>query len=111
MTRNTLEKQERFLQQNVADFLAAMKRSAEHLKGYRHTTALGMTDEQLAALKIPATLILHHGSMTDDLHPITNTRAATTLIQNSEFRIAPHLPDVLDAVLPFVKKHTPALKK
>ncbi len=69
-----------------------------------------MKDEQLAALKIPATLILHHGSMTDDIHPITNTRAATTLIQNSSFKVAPHLPDVLQALLPFVKQHTPPRK-
>jgi len=110
MARNTPEKQALFLQQDVDDFRAAMKRSGDHLRTYRNTTALGMTDEQLAELKVPATLILHHGSMSDDLHPITNTRAATTLIQNSRFEIAPHLPQILDALLPFVKEHTPASK-
>jgi hypothetical protein len=69
-----------------------------------------MSDEDLAALEIPATLILHHGSYSDYLHPITNTRAATTLIPNSSFKIAPHLPEVLDALLPFVMEHKPKLE-
>ena len=110
LQRNTSEKQQRFLRQDVADFRAAMKRSGDHVRGYRHTTALGMSDEQLAELNVPATLILHHGSLTDDLHPLTNTRAATTLIQNSSFKVAPHLPEILESMLPFVAAHTPALK-
>ena len=70
-----------------------------------------MDDKDLAALKIPATLIIHHGSYIDNLHPITNTRAATTLIPNSSFTFAPYLLDILDALLPFVKMHTPMLKQ
>jgi pimeloyl-ACP methyl ester carboxylesterase len=110
LARNTAEKQQRFYAASIDDFLAAMKTSAEHLRASWHQTALGMKDEELAAFNIPATLILHHGSYTDFLHPLTNTRAATTLIQNSTFKIAPHLPDVLDALVPFVKKHRPASK-
>ncbi len=111
LARNTPEKQERFFNADIADFLAAMKTSGEHLQATRHQTALGINDEELAALKIPATLILHHTAYTDYLHPVTNTRAATTLIPNSSFKFAPHLPDVLEAVLPFVRKYTPKLKK
>ena len=87
MARNTPDRQEGFMQQNVADFLAAMKRSGEHLQSFRHKTALGMTDEQLVGLKVPATLILHHGDETDELHPTPNSRAATTLLRNSTFEI------------------------
>ena len=93
------------------DFLAAMKTSGEHLQATRDQSALGMNDEDLAALEIPATLILHHGSYRDYLHPITNTRAATTLIPNSSFKVAPYLPDVLDALLPLVREHTPKQKE
>ena len=110
MARNTPDRQEGFMQQNVADFLAAMKRSGEHLQSFRHMTALGMTDEQLVGLKVPATLILHHGDETDELHPIPNSRAATTLLRNSTFEIAPSLQPLLDFLLPFVKKHTPVLR-
>ena len=110
LARNTPAKRQLFMNADFSAFMSAMKGSAEHLRASRHQTALGMKDEQLAALKIPATLILHHGSMTDDIHPITNTRAATTLIQNSSFKVAPHLPDVLQALLPFVKQHTPPRK-
>ena len=111
LARNTPEKRERFYNANIEDFLAAMKTSGEHLQATRYQTALGMKDEDLAALAIPATLILHHGSYTDYLHPITNTRAATTLIPNSSFTVAPYLPEVLDALLPFVKHYTPRLKE
>ena len=97
------------MQQNAADFLAAMKRSGEHLLSFRHMTALGKTDEQLAGLKVPATLLLHHGDESDELHPIPNSRAATTLLRNSTFKIAPSLEPLLDLLLPFVKKHTPVL--
>jgi hypothetical protein len=97
------------MQQDVADFLAAMKRSGEHLQSYRHKTALGMTDEQLAALTVTATLLLHHGDETDELHPIPNSRAATTLLQNSTFEIAPTLEPILELLVPFVRTHTPAL--
>ena len=83
-----------------------MKASGEHLQATRYQTALGMTDEDLATLKIPATLILHHDQYSDNLHPITNTLAATTLIENSSFRFAPHLPEILEAMLPFIKEHT-----
>ena len=111
LARNTPEKRARFYDANIEDFLAAMKTSGEHLQSTRYQTALGMDDEDLAALEIPATLILHHGSYSDYLHPITNTRAATTLIPNSSFKVAPYLPEVLDAMLPFVKGHTPRLKE
>ncbi len=107
--RNGPEQRERFFGGDVAEFLAAMQRSGEHLRSFRHTTALGMTDEQLAALRIPATLILHHGDETDELHPIPNSRAATTLIENSRFEIAPTLEPVLERILPFIRDHTPAL--
>lgn len=109
MDRNSEERRQKFLQQDVADFLAAMKRSGEHLKSYVHKTALGMTDEQLAGLKVPAVLILHHGDESDMLHPIPNSRAATTLLTNSSFRIAPTLGPILDELLPFVREHAPAL--
>ena len=107
MARNTPGRQEGLMRQNVADFLAAMKRSGEHLQSFRYETALGMTDEQLTRLKVPATLILHHGDETDELHPIPNSRAATTLLRNSTFEIAPSLQPLLDLLLPFVKKHAP----
>lgn len=111
LERNTAERQERFLQQDVAYFLGAMKRSGEHLQSYKHTTALGMTDEQLVTLEVPATMILHHGDETDMLHPIPNSRAATTLLRNSSFHIADSLQPLLELLLPFVRKHTPALEK
>ncbi len=111
LARNTPEKRERFSNANIDDFLAAMKTSGEHLQSTRYQTALGMKDEELAALKVPATLILHHDQYSDNLHPITNTRSATTLIENSSFKFAPHLPDILEAILPFVKKHTPKLNQ
>lgn len=107
MARNSPGRQEGLMRQNVADFLAAMKRSGEHLQSFRYETALGMTDEQLTGLKVPATLILHHGDETDELHPIPNSRAATTLLRNSTFEIAPSLQPLLDLLLPFVKKHAP----
>lgn len=107
--RNTPERRDELMQQDVADFLAAMKRSGEHLQSYRHKTALGMTDEQLAALTVTATLLLHHGDETDELHPIPNSRAATTLLQNSTFEIAPTLEPILELLVPFVRTHTPAL--
>jgi len=110
LARNTPEKRERFFNADIEDFLAAMKTSGEHLQATRYQTALGMQDEELAALNVPATLILHHDQYSDNLHPITNSRAATTLIANSSFRFAPHLPEILEAMLPFVQKHTPKLK-
>lgn len=110
MERNTPELQAAFLEQNVEDFLAAMKRTGEHLASYHAKTTLGMTDEQLAALKVPATLILHHGAERDFLHPIVHSRAATTLFQNSTFEIAETLEPVLEVLLPFVKKYTPAME-
>jgi len=110
MERNTEERQATFRAQDVGDFLAAMKRAGVHLQSYRHKTALGMTDEQLAALKVPATLILHHGDERDELHPIPNSRAATTLIPNATFEIAPYLDSILERLLPFVHEHTPPLR-
>jgi len=111
LARNTPEKQQRFFDANIKDFLAAMKASGEHLQATRFQTALGMRDDDLTALKVPATLILHHDQYSDNLHPVTNTRAATTLIENSSFKFAPHLPEILEALLPFVNEHTPKLKK
>lgn len=72
-------------------------------------TTLGMTNGQLAALEVPATLILHHGAERDFLHPIVNSRAATTLLRNSKFEIAPTLEPILEVLLPFVKQHTPVM--
>ena len=108
--RNGPEGREELMKQDVSEFLAAMKRAGEHLQSFSQKTTLGMTDEQLAALTVPATLILHHGQEIDYLHPIVNSRAATTLIQNSTFEIAPTLEPILDLLLPFVRKHTPPLK-
>lgn len=110
LARNTTEKRERFFNADIDDFLAAMKTSGEHLQETRYQTALGMKDEDLAALDVRATLILHHDQYSDNLHPVTNSRAATTLISNSSLEFAPHLPEILEAILPFVKKHTPELK-
>jgi len=110
LARNTPEKQKRFFNADINEFLAAMKTSGEHLQATRFQTALGMQDEDLAAIKVPATLILHHDQYSDNLHPVTNTRAATTLIENASFKFAPHLPEILEALLPFVKEHTPILK-
>ena len=110
LARNTPEKRKGFFDADIADFLAAMKTSGEHLQATRYQTALGMRDDEFAALKVPATLILHHTAYSDYLHPVTNTRAATTLLTNSSFKFAPHLPEILEAILPFVKKHTPKMK-
>ena len=109
LARNTSEKENDF-SADIKDFLAAMEASGSHLQETRYQTALGMDDKELAALDVPATLILHHDQYSDNLHPITNSRAATTLISNSSMRFAPHLPEILDALIPFVRKHTPRLK-
>lgn len=110
LARNTSEHQERLFNSDIGAFLAAMKASGEHLQATRYQTALGMKDDELTAINVPATLILHHGQYTDNLHPLTNTRAATTLLANSSFKIAPLLPDILEALLSFVREHTPKLK-
>lgn len=107
--RNGVEGRDELLRQDVSEFLAAMRRAGEHLQSYRQKTTLGATDEQLAALTVPATLILHHNQEIDYLHPIVHSRAATTLIQNSTFEFAPYLPEILDLLLPFVREHTPPL--
>lgn len=107
--RNGPDGREELLQQDVSEFLAAMKRAGEHLQSYSQKTMLGATDEQLAALTVPATLILHHGQEIDYLHPIPNSRAATTLLQNSTFEFASTLQPILDLLLPFVREHTPPL--
>lgn len=107
--RNGAAGREELMQQDVSEFLAAMKRTGEHLRSFGQKTTLGMSDEQLAALTVPATLILHHGQEIDYLHPIAHSRAATTLLQNSRFEFAPTLQPVLDMLLPFVREHTPAL--
>jgi pimeloyl-ACP methyl ester carboxylesterase len=110
LLRNTSEKRDRFFNADIDDFLAAMAASGDHLQHTRYQTALGMDDQALAALDIPATLILHHDQYSDNLHPVTNSRAATTLITNSSMKFAPHLPEILDELIPFVKKNTPRLK-
>ena len=107
LERNTPERQQRFFNATIDDFLAAMKTSGDHLRASMNQTALGMTDKELAELQIPATLLLHHTAYTDYLHPVTNTRASTTLIHNSSFKFAPNLPEILDALLPFVNQHAP----
>ena len=106
--RNGAEGRDELMRHDVGEFLAAMKRAGEHLRSYGQKTTLGATDEQLAALTVPATLILHHGQEVDYLHPIAHSRAATTLIQNSRLEFAPYLQDILDQLLPFVREHTPA---
>ena len=111
LARNTQERRARFFRANVSDFLAAMKTSGEHLQATRFQTALGMPDEDLAAIDIPATLLLHHDQYSDNLHPITNSRAATTLIANSTFAFARELPQILEELVPFVKAHTPKLNQ
>jgi pimeloyl-ACP methyl ester carboxylesterase len=50
LERNTPDLHAAFMEQDVDDFLAAMKRTGEHLQSFRSKTTLGMTDEQLAAL-------------------------------------------------------------
>lgn len=107
LERNTPERGQTLLRQDVDDFMAAMKRAGEHLRSFRYQTTLGMTDQQLADLEVPATLILHHGDETDELHPIPNGRAATTLLKNSTFEIAPTLGPILELLVPFVRAHTP----
>lgn len=107
--RNGLAGHEELMRHDVSEFLAAMKRSGEHLQSFGQKTTLGMTDEQLAALTVPATLILHHGQEVDYLHPIAHSRAATTLLQNSTLEFAPTLEPILELMLPFVRRHTPAL--
>ncbi len=108
--RNGPEGRAELMQQDVSEFLAAMKRAGQHLQSYGQKTTLGATDEQLAALTVPATLILHHGQEIDYLHPIAHSRAATTLLQNSTLEFAPTLQPILDLLLPFVREHTPHLK-
>ena len=109
LDRNTPERRARFFAANVSDFLAAMRTSGEHLQVTRFQTALGMPDEALATIRVPATLLLHHDQYSDNLHPITNSRAATTLIDNSTFALGRELPQILEAMVPFVKAHTPPL--
>ena len=111
LARNTPENRERFFSADIADFLAAMKTTGEHLQATRYQTMLGFQDDEVAAIDVPAVLILHHSQYTDNLHPVTNTRAATTLLANSSFEFAPLLPEILEALLPFVREHTPKLKK
>ena len=110
LSRNTSEKRDQFFTTDINDFLAAMEASGSHLQKTRYQTALGMDDNELAELNVPATLILHHDQYSDNLHPVTNSRAATTLISNSSMKFAPHLPDILEALIPFVLKHTPKLQ-
>ncbi len=108
--RNGADGREQLMGHDIAEFLAAMKRTGEHLQSYGQKTTLGATDEQLAALTVAATLILHHGQEIDYLHPIAHSRAATTLLQNSRLEFAPTLQPILDSLLPFVREHTPALR-
>jgi pimeloyl-ACP methyl ester carboxylesterase len=108
MERNSAELQKIFMDQDIDDFLGTMKMTGEYLASFHAKTTLGMTDEQLMALNVPATLILHHGQEIDFLHPKVNARSATTLIQNSTFEIAPSLQAIVDEVLPFVRQYTSA---
>ena len=109
MERNSSELQKIFMEQNIDDFLGTMKMTGEYLASFHAKTTLGMTDEQLMSLEVPATLILHHGQEIDFLHPKVNSRAATTLIQNSTFKIAPSLQAIVDEILPFVREYTAEL--
>ncbi len=108
--RNGADGREQLMGHDIAEFLAAMKRTGEHLQSYGQKTTLGATDEQLAALTVAATLILHHGQEIDYLHPIAHSSAATPLLQNSRLEFAPTLQPILDSLLPFVREHTPALR-
>lgn len=105
--RNGAKGREDLMRQEVSEFIAAMKLAGEHLQSFGQKTTLGMTDEQLAALTVPATLILHHGQEVDYLHPIAHSRAATTLLQNSTLEFAPTLQPILELTLPFIREHTP----
>ena len=109
MERNSSELQKIFMEQNIDDFLGTMKMTGEYLASFHAKTTLGMTDEQLMSLEVPATLILHHGQEIDFLHPKVNSRAATTLIQNSMFKIAPSLQSIVNEILPFVREYTAEL--
>ena len=111
LARNTDEFRERFFNSNFDEFRSAMKASGNHLRDTGDQGALGVYDNELAQLKTPATLILHHGSYIDYLHPITNSRAATTLISNSSLEFAPYLPEIINVLVPFVKTHTPSLSQ
>lgn len=108
--RNGSAGRDELMRQDLSEFVAAMQRAGDHLRSYGQKTTLGATDEQLASLTVPATLILHHSQEVDYLHPIVHSRAATTLIQNSTLEFAPHLRDILDLLLPFVREHTPPLR-
>ena len=109
LARNSEEKRSLFFNSSIENYRSAMKTSGLHLRETGDQVALGIYDNELAKLRIPSTLILHHGSYIDYLHPITNTRAAVTLIENSSFEFAPYLLDILDKLIPFVKKHSPTL--
>ena len=109
LARNKPERRARFFNAKVSDFLAAMQTSGEHLQATRFQTALGMPDEDLAAISVPATLLLHHDQYSDNLHPVTNSRAATTLIANSTFAFGRELPQILEVLVPFVKANTAPL--
>ena len=109
LERNSPERRARFFNADVSEFLAAMRISGEHLQATRFQTALGMPDEELAAIRVPAALLLHHDQYSDNLHPITNSRAATTLLKNSTFAFGREFPQILEALVPFVKAHTPSL--
>ena len=110
MERNSAGLQKIFMEQNIDDFRATMKMTGEYLASFHAKTTLGMTDEQLMSLEVPATLILHHGQEIDFLHPKVNARAATTLIQNSTFKITPSLQSIVDEVLPFVREYTSVME-
>jgi hypothetical protein len=43
------------------------------------------------------------------LHPKVNARSATTLIQNSTFKIAPSLQSIVDEILPFIREYSSAV--
>ena len=111
MERNSAELQKIFMEQNIDDFLGTMKMTGEYIASFHAKTTLGMTDEQLMALDVPATLILHHGEEIDFLHPKVNARSATTLIQNSTFKIAPSLQSIVDEILPFVREYTSVMEE
>lgn len=52
---------DRFMNSDVAEFLAAMKRSGEWMQSYERDLIIGMTDEQLEKNNLPPLLVLHHG--------------------------------------------------
>ena len=70
-----------------------------------------MTNADLVPLNIPAKLLPHHGNETEALQPIPHSRAATTLLQNSQLVISEAYEDVVEALYPLSTNIVPELRK